>query len=1395
MAIADYSTLSDEEAINEWDKTEGRYKKYLNQYGIKETESPEHHYDYRSAFNAGVKPKLWDELPEEDKAEDLRQGRDLRGKYTWPDEFKKEGHPFPPKEEVDYSTMSDEEAIKEYDKTYAKELQPKTFGEAGLKIQRVQIPQATTQPQIISEEESYPKVIGKSVMGGLGNIGTGLMGVGKAGLETLGIETKGVDTLIKDVSGYWAPKVGENTAKKYAAAIAQSTTTSLPLMLTGPAALPLFGLTSGGNKYIQMRDEGQNIKTSLAAAIPVGISEAVTELLPLSQLMKVGTPLVKRLLKSAALELPGEEINTLVESIVDKLTINPEMTMKDFHNALIDTAVVTIGQTFLTAGLMHPIVKTMKKQTSKAEPTTEDKGIDIGADVDAGIKTRIDEQEKLATGGLTTTTPAGLTIDMGVARGETEGYRKALELARQPENIKVGMTLKQARDIIRQQAPSPTTETGIEPGAVIEQQISDELNKETREKQPPVETAMPPIEEQGLPVTPPMGEAGLPITPPTEIKPAEAIKPKVKDFLDNPIVDINNEWYERIDPILAKEEETKRKIKIYEQEKQSITGKGSKAEKAKVQAKIDRLRDASGAERAELESDFEERNRNLYEDLSMTLKVRGVPEEIHDNILTDVIQVISDPRNIEGHPQWQTITPHQWLEEELEAQGYPAASKTEGIDIKAHRAAPSPFSGEEPPSKKQLKEGNYKKGPLLGSEINPDLSGLEFSIENPRGTFREDKEHTPPQWRNMVMSHYGYIKGYIGKDKEHIDAFIGRNPDSDKVFIVNQTDPKTGNLDEHKIMIGYVNERDAQIGYLENYAPGWKGMGSIVEMSIPQFKEWLKTGNKKKAAEAPGKPLFTGVEHRENLEKRKRIEEMTPEEKEHLLYHDDLIGLKNRRAFESEANKPVVGIIDLDGFKQINDRFGHDAGDKILIAFADAIRKLQLEDYVYRYGGDEFTFRAYTEHHAQKMTDALDRAGKSVTIEVEEAEELYLLQGVRFSYGYGTNLKEADSALYRHKEERTKAGERIPGALPAGVYVSPRPEGYKPEEGEAESLRKVTPTETTAEKIQGREAIEPQDAVNDITRSELGNKIAAGEDVTADLKEGIEKYGAKALEDALAKEEAEHAIKVPKEQRKEVAERFKAARKQIREIAGITPKIEEAAKKPQIVSPEGEAKIPPEKPKKPIKSLVAWINNKGGMNIGNMEGEFKILNETNPATKFIRIKGDKTWGIDQLAQMAHEEGLIPDAELETLLKALRNKQFKSPTVVEEQVAKTLEEKAGQNTIEISPTLEGKGAKYLIQNPKTGKIEEYENKGVDDKGRLIIENGELHRLEFGDKIFVNKVLSEVAEEKPTKKEQKDLFAKDKELMEETLKGAIPSVETPETELEKAQREAKARKVEE
>ena len=110
-----------------------------------------------------------------------------------------------------------------------------------------------------------------------------------------------------------------------------------------------------------------------------------------------------------------------------------------------------------------------------------------------------------------------------------------------------------------------------------------------------------------------------------------------------------------------------------------------------------------------------------------------------------------------------------------------------------------------------------------------------------------------------------------------------------------------------------------------------------------------------------------------DLIRRRRLEAELRSEREsfkHLAHHDPLTGLANRRRMEraiqeaideaTQADEPVALLfLDLDDFKTINDDYGHDVGDRLLVAVADILRLAARScDLVGRWGGDEFVILA-----------------------------------------------------------------------------------------------------------------------------------------------------------------------------------------------------------------------------------------------------------------------------------------------------------------------------------------------------------------------------------------------------------------------------------------------------
>jgi hypothetical protein len=109
-----------------------------------------------------------------------------------------------------------------------------------------------------------------------------------------------------------------------------------------------------------------------------------------------------------------------------------------------------------------------------------------------------------------------------------------------------------------------------------------------------------------------------------------------------------------------------------------------------------------------------------------------------------------------------------------------------------------------------------------------------------------------------MEDHYGYVKRSTGKDGDAVDVFIGEKPDSQRVFVIDQIDPKTGKFDEHKTVLGAESLDDASAIYHRNYEEGWGGAGAIKEMSLPEFKDWVRSGGTKKPVairSVAGKPV------------------------------------------------------------------------------------------------------------------------------------------------------------------------------------------------------------------------------------------------------------------------------------------------------------------------------------------------------------------------------------------------------------------------------------------------------------------------------------------------------------------------------------------------------------
>jgi diguanylate cyclase (GGDEF)-like protein len=153
-----------------------------------------------------------------------------------------------------------------------------------------------------------------------------------------------------------------------------------------------------------------------------------------------------------------------------------------------------------------------------------------------------------------------------------------------------------------------------------------------------------------------------------------------------------------------------------------------------------------------------------------------------------------------------------------------------------------------------------------------------------------------------------------------------------------------------------------------------------------------------------------------------------------MALHDALTGLPNRRLLmdrlalaiahaRRNTSTMAVMFLDLDGFKQINDTLGHDAGDTLLSLVADRlVAAVREEDTVARMGGDEFVIGLWESGHADgvarlasKVIQAVSQPYRiqdhDVRITASVGASIYPLHGEAVE----TLMKRADQALYEAK--------------------------------------------------------------------------------------------------------------------------------------------------------------------------------------------------------------------------------------------------------------------------------------------------------------------------------------------------------------------------------------------
>ena len=179
------------------------------------------------------------------------------------------------------------------------------------------------------------------------------------------------------------------------------------------------------------------------------------------------------------------------------------------------------------------------------------------------------------------------------------------------------------------------------------------------------------------------------------------------------------------------------------------------------------------------------------------------------------------------------------------------------------------------PTEAQKEAGNYKKGHV-------QVGTFDITIEQPQGSVRKGTDADGKQWESKMNNTYGYIRGAVGVDGDHIDVFLSNDIDGwngRKVFVVDQYNPD-GSFDEHKVMLGFNDADEAKSDYLANYENGWENGRRIdvTAVNLEDFEKWIASSKRKTKPFGDYSSVKNGV-----VENNAPVNEDTPSEIQTLL--------------------------------------------------------------------------------------------------------------------------------------------------------------------------------------------------------------------------------------------------------------------------------------------------------------------------------------------------------------------------------------------------------------------------------------------------------------------------------------------------------------------------------
>lgn len=296
------------------------------------------------------------------------------------------------------------------------------------------------------------------------------------------------------------------------------------------------------------------------------------------------------------------------------------------------------------------------------------------------------------------------------------------------------------------------------------------------------------------------------------------------------------------------------------------------------------------------------------------------------------------------------------------------------------------------PTEAQKEAGNYKKGHV-------QVGKFDITIEQPQGSIRKGTDANGKAWESKMHNTYGYIRGTVGVDGDHIDVFLSNDIDGwdgRKVYVVDQYNPD-GSFDEHKVMLGFNDMDKAKSDYLANYEKGWeKGRRiDVSAMDLEDFEKWIASSKRK--TKPFGEYSSVKKEDGENQLKNKL-------KSDRLLYKATALDAPAN----TSAEQPIVG-----GSLSSEKQAEKNGGELVMLSPKDKVESLSTPQNDLSSDGKDSTLEADSQGKVGKKTE---NSSEKVPTVLSKAIDDFDQAGKKWAEGEKDNDADSWSAYEKSKQ-------------------------------------------------------------------------------------------------------------------------------------------------------------------------------------------------------------------------------------------------------------------------------------------------------------------------------------------------------------------------------------------